>query len=60
LGLAERVPSFSLWQRFQQYFLYYRDPEDVFHVLRHPASNDSRIQMTPGEATVDDKFSLEK
>jgi hypothetical protein len=56
------MPSFALWQRFQQYFLYlyYRDPEDVFHVLRHPASNDSRIQMTPGEATVDDKFSLEK
>jgi len=36
------------------------DPEDVFHTLRHLASNDSRIRMTPGEGIVDDKFSLEK
>ena len=36
------------------------DPEDVFHVLRHLASNDSHIQITPGEETVDEKFSLEK
>src|SRR5213596_1485380 len=36
------------------------NPEDVFHVLRHLASNDSHIQITPGEETVDEKFSLEK
>jgi hypothetical protein len=54
------MPSSSLWQRFQQYFLYHRDPEHVFHALRHPASNGSRIQMTPGKGTVVDRFSLEK
>jgi glucose-6-phosphate isomerase len=36
------------------------DPEDVFHALHHLASNDSRIRMTPGQETVEDKFSLEK
>jgi glucose-6-phosphate isomerase len=36
------------------------DPEDVFHVLRHLASNNSHIRIIPGEETVDDKFSLEK
>jgi glucose-6-phosphate isomerase len=36
------------------------EPEDVFHALHHLASNDSRIRMTPGEETVDDRFSLEK
>ncbi len=36
------------------------DPEDVFHVLRHLASNDSRIRIATGEDAVDDKFSLEK
>jgi glucose-6-phosphate isomerase len=34
------------------------DPEDVFHVLRHLASNDPQIKVVPGEATVDDRFSL--
>jgi glucose-6-phosphate isomerase len=33
-------------------------PEDVFHVLRHLASNDPQIKLVPGEATVDDRFSL--
>ena len=36
------------------------DPEDVFHVLRHLASNDSHIQIMSGEETVDEKFSLKK
>jgi len=36
------------------------DPEDVFHVLRHLASNDSHIQIMSGEETVDEKFSLQK
>src|SRR5438128_1323065 len=34
------------------------DPEDVFHVLRHLASKDPQIKLVPGEATVDDRFSL--
>src|SRR5215472_9641839 len=34
------------------------DPEDVFHLLRHLASNDLSIKVTPGEETVDDRFSL--
>jgi len=34
------------------------DPEDVFHVLRHLASNDPRIQVTAGELPADDQFSL--
>jgi glucose-6-phosphate isomerase len=36
------------------------DPEDVFHVLRHLASNDSHIRVTASEQAVDDKFSLKK
>ena len=36
------------------------DPEDVFHVLRHLASNDPHIRITPGEQTVDDRFSREE
>ena len=36
------------------------DPEEVFHVLRHLASNDSHVRITPGETKVDDRFSLEK
>src|SRR5438876_7695956 len=28
------------------------DPEDVFHVLRHLATNDPQIKLVPGEATV--------
>jgi glucose-6-phosphate isomerase len=34
------------------------DPEDVFHLLRHLASNDPSIKVTPGEEAVDDRFSL--
>jgi len=34
------------------------DPEDVFHVLRHLASNDPHIQVTTGELPADDQFSL--
>ena len=36
------------------------DPEDVFHVLRHLASNDPQIRITAGDQTVDEKFSLAK
>ena len=34
------------------------DPEDVFHVLRHLASNDPHIRVTAGELPADDQFSL--
>jgi len=34
------------------------DPEDVFHVLRHLASNDSHVRVTAGDEPVEDKFSL--
>jgi DNA-directed RNA polymerase sigma subunit (sigma70/sigma32) len=34
------------------------DPEDVFHLLRHLASNDPRIKVTRGEQAVDDRFSF--
>src|SRR5881296_705449 len=34
------------------------DPEDVFHSLRHLGSNDPHVRIVPGEATVDDRFSL--
>jgi len=34
------------------------DPEDVFHVLQHLASNDSRVQISKSEEPSDDKFSL--
>jgi glucose-6-phosphate isomerase len=34
------------------------DPEDVFHALRHLASNDSAIKTAKGEDAGDDKFSL--
>jgi glucose-6-phosphate isomerase len=34
------------------------DPEDVFHTLRHLASNDPRIRALPGEQPTDDQFSL--
>jgi glucose-6-phosphate isomerase len=36
------------------------DPEDVFHVLHHLASNDSRIRVEAGEAPGGDKFLLAK
>ena len=34
------------------------DPEDVFHTLRHLASNDPHVQIEKGEQPADDKFSL--
>jgi hypothetical protein len=34
------------------------DPEDVFHLLRHLASNDARIKVTAGDEAADDRFSL--
>jgi glucose-6-phosphate isomerase len=34
------------------------DPEDVFHVLQHLASNDSRVQISKSESPAEDKFSL--
>jgi glucose-6-phosphate isomerase len=34
------------------------DPEDVFHVLQHLASNDPRMQISKSEEPSDDKFSL--
>lgn len=36
------------------------DPEDVFHVLRHLASNDPQIRVTAGEEPSEDRFSLEQ
>ena len=36
------------------------DPEEVFHALRHLASNDPHIRITSGDKMVDDEFSLEK
>jgi len=36
------------------------DPEDVFHLLRHLASNDPQIRITASEERVDDRFSGEK
>src|SRR6476659_5935407 len=34
------------------------DPEDVFHLLRHLASNDARIKVAAGDEPADDRFSL--
>ena len=34
------------------------DPEDVFHVLRHLASNNSHISVASGEEPSEDRFSL--
>jgi len=34
------------------------DPEDVFHVLRHLASNDPHVRIAEGELPADDEFSL--
>ena len=34
------------------------DPEDVFHILSHLASNDPSVRMTKGEEPSDDKFFL--
>jgi glucose-6-phosphate isomerase len=36
------------------------DPEDVFHLLRHLASNDPSIKVAVGEEAADDQFSLGK
>ena len=36
------------------------DPEDVFHVLRHLASNDPHIKVAPGEEPSEDRFSVEQ
>jgi glucose-6-phosphate isomerase len=36
------------------------EPEDVSHVLRHLASNDSQVKVAAGEEPVDDKFSVAK
>jgi glucose-6-phosphate isomerase len=36
------------------------DPEDVFHVLRHLASNDSHISVVSGEEPSEDRFLLEQ
>ena len=36
------------------------DPEDVFHVLRHLASNAPQISVAPGEEASEDRFSLEQ
>ena len=34
------------------------DPEDVFRILSHLASNDPSVRMTKGEEPSDDKFFL--
>jgi glucose-6-phosphate isomerase len=34
------------------------DPEDVFHLLRHLASNDPGIKVAAGDEVADDRFSL--
>ena len=34
------------------------DPEDVFHLLRHLASNDPLVKVVPGDHAVDDRFLL--
>jgi glucose-6-phosphate isomerase len=34
------------------------DPEDVFHLLGHLASNDARIKVAAGDEAADDRFSL--
>jgi glucose-6-phosphate isomerase len=36
------------------------DPEDVFHVLRHLASNDPHIRVAPGDEPSEDRFSVEQ
>jgi glucose-6-phosphate isomerase len=35
------------------------DPEDVFHLLRHLASNDPRIKVVPADEATDERFSFE-
>ena len=36
------------------------DPEDVFHVLRHLASNDPHVRITTGGEIVDERFSVDR
>src|SRR5213078_2617042 len=36
------------------------DPEDVFHVLRHLASNDPHVRITTGGKIVDERFSIDR
>jgi glucose-6-phosphate isomerase len=36
------------------------DPEDVFHVLRHLATNDPHIRVAPGDEPSEDRFSVEQ
>jgi glucose-6-phosphate isomerase len=36
------------------------DPEDVFHVLRHLASNDPHVRVAPGEEPSEDGFSVQQ
>src|SRR5437762_408785 len=36
------------------------DPEDVFHVLQHLASNDPHIMVAAGEESSEDRFSLDE
>jgi len=36
------------------------DPEDVFHVLRHLASNNPQIKLESAEEPGDDRFSLQE
>jgi hypothetical protein len=36
------------------------DPEDLFHVLLHLASNDPHISVVPGEEQSEDRFSVEQ
>ena len=36
------------------------DPEDVFHVLQHLASNDPHVQISKGEGPSEDKFRLKE
>src|SRR5256885_1132781 len=36
------------------------DPEDVFHVLRHLASNNPHVRITTGGEIVDERFSVDR
>jgi glucose-6-phosphate isomerase len=35
------------------------DPEDVFHLLQHLASNDPRIKVAPADEAADERFSID-
>ena len=47
LGLAERMASSSIWQRFQQYFLYYRDLDFSLDISRMKFPDDFFEKMQP-------------